>query len=121
MSRPETTPWSADRHDQFAIESPDIGDVTVLLPEPKERTQLSDGRNHLVFVRPNGRMVGLNAPVDVDVEDCVLLEDEEGFQHAIADSDDSGAVLLTRRPPGEPDDWELREDFEMNAVLEVDD
>lgn len=120
MSRTEAPIWDAERGDRLLIQSPDIGEVTVLLPDSREETRLKDGRNHLVFVRANGRMVGINLPGDIDVERCLLLEDDEGFQHAVVRGAESEPLLFTRRPPGQPDDWERREDFETGAVLESD-
>jgi hypothetical protein len=118
MSRTEAPIWDAERGDRILIESPDIGEVTVLFSEPRERTRLQDGRNHLVFVRSSGRMVGMNTSGDIDIDRCILVEDEDGFQHAVVRGAESGASLFTRRPPGEPDDWERRQGFETNAVVE---
>lgn len=120
MSQTEAPIWDAERGDRLLIESPDIGEVTVLLPHSKKQTRLQDGRDHLVFVRANGRMVGINVPGDIDVDRCILLEDEDGFQHAVVRGAKSEAFLFTRRPPGQPDDWERREAFETNAVIESD-
>lgn len=118
MSKTEAPIWDAERGDRLQVQSPDIGEVTVLLADPRKRTRLEDGKNHLVFVRANGRMVGINVPGDIDVDRCLLLEDGDGFQHAAVRGAESGALLFTRRPPGQPDDWERREALEIDAVIE---
>lgn len=119
MAEAEVPIWDAEPGDRLSIESPDIGEVTVLLPNPRERTTLQDGRSHLVFVLGNGRMVGINVPDEIDVERCILVEDADGFQHALVRDDDGSSFLFTRRQPGQPDDWEERERFETSTVIET--
>ena len=66
-------------------------------------------------------MVGINVPEEIDVERCLLVEDADLFQHALVRDDDGNSFLFTRRQPGEPDDWERREGFEIDAVIETND
>ena len=117
MQQPEPQIWSVQPGDEFSIESPEIGTVSVLRPKSREQTQLGNGRHHVVFVRPNGRMIGMNVPKDIEPEQCILVEDEEGYQHAVVGHNGNSA-LLTRRQPGEPDDWERRENLEMTLKRE---
>lgn len=116
MTEQEPSPWSVSRGDELHVKTPAIEDVTVLLDEPRERTTLPDGRSHLVFVRASGNMVGVNLDLEADVDRCVLVEDEDGFQHVLVRSSDSEEVVFTRRQPGQPDDWERRDGFEITAV-----
>lgn len=119
MSETDLLIPDAERGDQLLIKSPEVGKVTVLLPEPRKRTTLQDGRHHFVFVRPSGRMVGMNVPGDIDVERSLLVEDEDGFQHAIVAGFNGEAALYTRRPPGQPDDWEQRDTIEPSAITKA--
>lgn len=115
MSDQEVAIQDLQRGDELYIESPEIGVVTVLLPGPKQRTRTEDGRHHVVFVHPSGRIIGINLPPETALENCVLVADETGFQHAIVGTDRE-PVLFTRRQPGQPDDWERREELELRAA-----
>lgn len=110
------------RGDTLRIATPAVGDVTVLVPHPRESTRVEPGVEHLVFTRPNGRMVGLNwAPTDADPawEECTLVADDDGYQHALLVRANDEVRLLTRREPGRPDDWEDR--GRVTALERVDD
>lgn len=121
MAKVEIPVWDAEPGDQLTIESPAIGEVNVLVSATREQTTLQDGRTHLVFVRGNGRMVGINVPQEIDVDRSLLVEDTDRFQHALVKDNDGDLSLFTRRPPGEPDDWERRESIETSGVIETDD
>lgn len=115
MAESESPIWNVQPGDQLTIRSPDVGPVTVLLPKPKKHTKLKDGTDHVVFVRPNGRMIGMNTDVSVNENQCILVEDEDGFQHALVGYTDE-PVVMTRRQPGEPSDWEQRDGFEIELT-----
>lgn len=119
MAESETSVWTVKRGDQLRIESPGIGEATVLVSEPRERTTLSDGRSHAVFVRADGRMVGVNFPPETEVERAILVEDEDRFQHVLVQATTGEEVLMTRRQPGQPDDWEQRDGFEVVVSKEL--
>lgn len=121
MAKVEIPVWDAEPGDQLTIESPAIGEVNVLVSATREQTTLQDGRTHLVFVRGNGRMVGINVPQEIDVDRSLLVEDTDRFQHALVKDNDGDLSLFTRHPPGEPDDWERRESIETSGVIETDD
>ena len=109
MSGPAPLVRELDRGEEIRI--PEVGDAQVILEGPREATTLDPGVAHLVFAHPSGRTIGLNwAPPDGEADwDVIrLLADEEGFQHALLVRPDDTVRLLTRRPPGQPDDWEDR-------------
>lgn len=109
MAEPAALVRELDRGDEVQI--PDVGPAQVLLPAPREATTLEPGVAHAVFAHPSGRTIGLNwAPSagDADWEELRLLADEDGVQHALLLRRDGEVRLLTRRPPGQPDDWEDR-------------
>lgn len=116
MAESEASIWSANRGDQLRIDSPDIGDVIVLVSEPREQTTLPDGRAHAVFVRANGQMVGVNFPANLELERSILVEDEDLYQHIVARTSSGDELILTRRQPGQPEDWERRDGFDVVAT-----
>lgn len=99
-----------ERNDVVQLTEPDIGETTVLVPEPRETTTLNSGEEHFVFTHHSGRMIGLNwdAPDDGEWDECVLVRDTDGYHHALLSRPNGETYLLTRREPGLPDDWEDR-------------
>lgn len=107
-------------NDVVQLTEPDIGQATVLVPEPRETTTLESGEEHFVFTHHSGRMIGLNWDAgDGEWTECVLVRDTDGFHHAILCQPDGEVRLLTRREPGQPDDWEDRGDVTRMEVVET--
>lgn len=83
-----------------------------MIPEPRETTDMAPGVKQFVFTHASGRMIGLNWEVpddgDDNWEECTLVVDNDGWQHALLLRRNGDIHLLTRREPGEPDDWEDR-------------
>lgn len=113
MAESDTSIWTVNRGDKLRIQSPDIGDVTVLVSEPRKETTLPDGRAHAVFVLSDGQMAGINFPPETDIERSILVEDEDRYQHIIGRTVDGKELILTRREPGQPEDWEERDGFDV--------
>lgn len=121
MAESQTSIWTVKRGNQLRVQTPDIGDVTVLVPKPREETTLPEGRDHAVFVRANGQMVGINFPPELEIERSILVEDEDLYQHVFAQTSSGEELVLTRRQPGQPDDWEQRDGFDVVITNQLDD
>lgn len=99
-----------ERNDVVHLSEPDIGEVTVLIPEPRKTTTLTSGEEHFVFAHHSGRLIGLNwdASDDGEWDECILVRDTDGYHHVLLCRPGGEVRLLTRREPGQPDDWENR-------------
>lgn len=111
MSETATRLRNVERGETFEIRDPEVGEVSVFATEPQQSTTMADGVVHFVFTHESGRMIGLNwtPPQGAgDWSDCILVADEDGYHHGLITTTDGETVLVTRREPGRPDDWEIR-------------
>lgn len=110
-----------NRNQQLRLTDPDVGEITVMIPEPRETADVTPGVKHFVFTHASGRMIGLNWEVPDDSDDtweeCTLVADADRWQHVLILRGNGEVHLLTRREPGEPDDWEDR--GMVNEIVEV--
>lgn len=101
-----------NRNQQLRLTDPDVGEVAVMIPEPRETADVAPGVKQFVFTHVSGRMIGLNWEVPDDGDDtweeCTLVADADGWQHVLLLRENGEVHLLTRHEPGEPDDWENR-------------
>jgi hypothetical protein len=100
-----------NRNQKLRVINPDIGEVTVIIPQPRKTANVAPGVKQFVFTHTSGRMIGLNWSVPDDYDnwkECTLVEDIDGWQHALLLRKNDKTHLLTRQEPGEPDDWEDR-------------
>lgn len=98
--------------DTAHVTDPDIGEVSVMVFQPQETTEIAPGIQQFVFTHKSGQIIGMNRTLDASEdggwEACRLVVDEDGFQHALLLRSNGDLHLHTRREPGEPDDWEHR-------------
>jgi hypothetical protein len=112
MSDPATVVRELTYGDTARITDPDVGEVSVVVYEPQETTEIAPGIQQFVFTHESGRIIGMNRATGVDAnagwEECRLVVDEDGFQHALLVRSNGELHLHTRREPGQPEDWEHR-------------
>lgn len=108
--------------DEIIVADPEVGKVGVIIRAPQETAKIAPGIQQFVFTHESGRIIGMNRNLGVDEDDgwemCRLVVDEDGFQHALLVRQNGDVHLHTRRPPGQPEDWEHRGIVEAIERLE---